>query len=404
MRFAEVPRHILAARLVGAAFIGMYCAGLLLRTPWLAQTICWVALLPAAIWLILERPLPVRDAQLRMPYWLIVGGLAGYIIVLLIATFAAGVEWQLLPKQTFGAALCLITVAAVGDASRYEYGFACLFGRWLVISAGVAALVLLGSSFLQGTLGQDRLIGLSTINWVLNSNAVAAVYATSFAVAAGHALRQDISQRERIATAVVGALLFSVVWLTGSRGALLGCIVAIIIILFASPKRISIIFAGLLIAAVAICALAFPGWVSALLARGDSHRLALWFHFLQVSKHNFWLGYGLNFDPRFELNSEVIYTPHNIFLSALVRGGGIALVFLAVLLTGAIWAVVMAARMGWWLPMTVFLAAITLSTVDHEMIPGTFSYYWYVFWLPLSLAAAAGATPVSASKQGNRGS
>ncbi len=385
-------RTVISARLVNGAFIGMYCAGLLLRTPWLAQTICWAVLLPSAIWLVFDRPSSVPGARPRPLYWLIVCGLAAYLACLIVATIAGGLQWERLPKQIFGAALCLTTVAAVGEASRYDPYFPRTLGRAISLAAGVAALLLLGTSFLDGSLVNGRLGGQPSINWVLNPNAVAAVYAISFAVVAGHGLRHDIRKLERVLAALIALLLLVVVVLTQSRSAMMGCLGVIGIVLLASSRPVRFCLGALAIAAVAAVMLIFPGWgASALLARGDSHRLALWGHFLQLSALNPWLGFGLNFDPRFRLGAEVIYTPHDIFVAALIRGGRLALVSLAIILGAAAWAVATAARGGWWLPITVLVAALGLSSVDHEMIPGTFSYYWYVFWLPLALAAAAGA-------------
>jgi O-antigen ligase len=107
------------------------------------------------------------------------------------------------------------------------------------------------------------------------------------------------------------------------------------------------------------------------------------------------LGYGLDFDVTFQIGRSPIHTPHNILLAALVRGGILALAALAAALIGAVAAAVAAARKGWWLPLVVLTSSLALSAVDHEMVPTSFGFYWYVFWLPLGLAAAAAAEPSS---------
>ena len=107
----------------------------------------------------------------------------------------------------------------------------------------------------------------------------------------------------------------------------------------------------------------------------------------------FWLGRGLQSVPAFQSGCITIFTPHNILLAALLRGGVFGLLSLAAALLGAMAATVAAARRGWWLPVIVLASSLALSTVDHEMVPGLFGFYWYLFWLPLGLAAAAALTP-----------
>jgi O-antigen ligase len=91
-----------------------------------------------------------------------------------------------------------------------------------------------------------------------------------------------------------------------------------------------------------------------------------------------------------------IYTPHNILLAALVRGGVLGFVSLVVALVAALAAAITAARQQWWLPLVVLVTALGLSSVDHELLPSTFSFYWYLFWLPLGLAAGAALAPADA--------
>jgi hypothetical protein len=148
------------------------------------------------------------------------------------------------------------------------------------------------------------------------------------------------------------------------------------------------LFALLAVAAIAT-AIAFPDWVHAIVGRGDSSRIGLWRHYLELSRDRLWLGRGLDFDPHFRLGDTEIYTPHNILVAALVRSGLVGLSFLAVAMAGALLAALVAALRGWWLPLVVLASALTLSSVDHEMVPSAFGFYWYLFWLPLGLAAAA---------------
>ena len=171
---------------------------------------------------------------------------------------------------------------------------------------------------------------MPAFNWVLNSNALGGVYAVCFAVAVGHGLSRDISARERGAAFVMALPPLAIVMLAQSRGALLGCIAALLVALLALPIRVSLVLASMVAAAAALIAIAFPESVQLIFGRADSSRFALWLHYLEVSRDRPWLGHGLDFDTAYQIGRLTIYTPHNILLAALVRGGMLGLLSLVV--------------------------------------------------------------------------
>ena len=299
----------------------------------------------------------------------------------------------------------------------------------------ISALILIAAALVNGIPGSGRLEGAPAFHWILNPNAIGGVYAMCFAVAAGHGLRRDISTVERAATVVVALLALAIVLLTQSRSAMLGCLAAIAVASFALPFRVSVAFWCLVAAAAALIAIAFPGWTRSLLIRGDGSRVAIWLHYLELSRERFWLGHGLDFDATYRLGCIDVRTPHIIVaLDAIPsRAQPISLLLarpraavrscLSVRLHHHLHAAQhpagspaarrdprpafargraarrfgarrsAAARRGWWLPVIVLASSLALSTVDHEMVPGLFGFYWYLFWLPLGLAAAAALTP-----------
>ena len=141
---------------------------------------------------------------------------------------------------------------------------------------------------------------MPAFNWVLNSNALGGVYAVCFAVAVGHGLSRDISARERGAAFVMALPPLAIVMLTQSRGALLGCIAALLVALLALPIRVSLVLAGMVAAAAALIAIAFPKSVQLIFGRADSSRFALWLHYLELSRDRPWLGHGLDFDTAYK--------------------------------------------------------------------------------------------------------
>jgi O-antigen ligase len=266
-------------------------------------------------------------------------------------------------------------------------------GRWLSLATIAAAVMVVVGAIATGAFAQGRLHGVFGLNWVLNPNALAGVFAICFAVMVGHGTSQRISEQERAAVLIGSLLPLAVVLLTQSRGAMLGCAAGALVACLALRRRVTQVVFGLVLAAAVVIVLAFPGWVQLLLMRGDSSRLAIWVHFLELARAKPWLGYGLDYDVTYKLGAGTIHTPHNILIAALVRGGVLGLLPLVVTLATAILAAVTAARRQWWLPLIVLTTALALSSVDHELLPTQFGFYWYLFWLPLGLAAAAALAP-----------
>lgn len=402
-----------AARSVCLSFVAMFCAGLLLRSPWLAQTIGYFVLVPSMAWFVYQHRDEIGSGlKTTRAYRLIITGLALYFAVLMAATFAPENDYLSVesPQDRLrGILISLVSVAAIGATARYFRAFPRLLGRAVVASILIAAIVLLWASHSQGLLGDGRLNGVPGYNWVLNPNAMGAVYAICFSVAVGHALQGGLNAVERLAVLLVALLVLVIVLLTASRGALIGCFAAVGVAVVVLSRKLAaaIVLSVLLLAAVLY--LLYPDWVMTLIERGDANRIAVWKHHLASGLEQPWLGRGLNFDIKFVLGVvdptfeppqnlkhplplqgvELIYTPHNIVIAAFVRGGLLAVAPQLLVWGVALWSGIRAARTGWYVPLTLVATAFTLGTVDHEMLPSSFNYYWYLFWLPLGVAAAA---------------
>lgn len=390
------PYERLPARLAAGAVGLMYCAGLVLDTPWLSRTTVLFALLPMSLWLVWQTGVPsARDGGSTLRYWTVVASLGFYLAVLWTSTAIAGLEdGHHLSNEAWAIFLCIVAVASIGQAHRYDHGMARYVGRWMSLAAVVASVVLVVLAFVDESSADGRLHGVPGINWVLNPNALGGMFAICFAVVLGHGMSRRISDRERAVTLIGSLLPLTIVLMTQSRGAMLGCVAGGVIASLALPPKISLAAYAIAGMAVAVIALAFPSWVHLLFVRQDSFRLSLWAHYLELSRAKPWLGYGLDYDVSYQLGSgTTIYTPHNILIAALVRGGLLGLVSLVVALAAALAAAISAARRQWWLPLIVLVTALGLSSVDHELLPSTFSFYWYLFWLPLGLAAGAALAP-----------
>jgi hypothetical protein len=384
------------ARVIGLALAAMFASGLVLRKPWLPQTLDWAIVLPGLLWM-LARHRDTLAGAFRESRLLgaVTGALAAYFIVLVVSTLIGDAEGGRGPlRHAWTSALCLTAVLAFAIAGRWDDAFPRIFGRAVGACAAIGAIVLLVVYAQGGGTGLTRLEGVASLNWVLNSNAVGGMYAACFGVALGHALRRDIAWWERVLSLLAGALVLLVVVLTQSRGALFGCGAATLVASLSLPRRWQLTGGLVVVTVAAVAAYLFADWIQLLLERGDGMRLGLWRHFVIIGLERPWLGRGLDFDTAFLLHEVPIMTPHNIVLASFVRGGVLGLAALVVAILVALAAAARAARRGWWMPIVVLAGTLTLSMVDHEAVPQTFGFYWYLFWMPLGLAAAGAIRPV----------
>jgi O-antigen ligase len=333
-------------------------------------------------------------------YWLIVGGLSVYFLTLIASTISfEGTINARIGEELWVAFACVVVAALGAELIRRDAAFALKLARYLMLSATVAGVILLVTASAEGPLGSFRLHGYPDINYVLNPNAVGGVFAILFSLSLGHMLSRDRGRMELATTLAVAVLLITITFLTGSRSSMLACLLAIGLVPFALSPRLAIGVSGALVIAAAAIALAFPDWLGSLLARGDSRRLDLWPVYFGMGLERPWTGYGLFFDQRIQIDGHTIYTPHNILLAAFIHGGVGACLALCLVLAAAALAALRAARCGWWLPATTFAAMIGLGSVDHEVLASTFSYLWYLFYLPIGLCAGASLAPAGGGRK-----
>ena len=102
------------------------------------------------------------------------------------------------------------------------------------------------------------------------------------------------------------------------------------------------------------------------------------------------IGEGLLAVIHRNVDGSEIFHPHNLLLSAQIRGGVLSLVGMALMLGGGLyWSFCHARRSG----DPVFLAMIVAISVagifDYELLLLPTGWTWVAFWLPIGLAAGA---------------
>jgi O-antigen ligase len=218
------------------------------------------------------------------------------------------------------------------------------------------------------------------------------MYALAYAGAAGIAARSRLSPIQLVLAVSAAAVLFAAVLLSGSRGALLGSVLAsaVLLILCASTRRciaLTLLAVGGLLLVLSVTPL-----LHSLLERADSFRLMLWPAYLELASKKPWVGYGLSFDTTITLaNGLIILNAHNIILCALVRGGLFSAAALVAVLATSL-------REGWhaWtmneapLALALLSTALVMTSVDYEITASPLGWPWILLWLPVGISLATG--------------
>jgi O-antigen ligase len=218
----------------------------------------------------------------------------------------------------------------------------------------------------------------------------------------------------RAALAACLVVLLAFVALAQARGAMLGLMLAGLTWAIVTRQR-ALLALGLAALAVGL-GLQYADVFGAydLLARGFTLRLHTWTDALARMPDALWFGYGVADPQTFILkhgetviHPHTIMHPHSTFVGHQLQGGlaGTAL-FLGLL--GA------AARIGWrawreradFLILTLLAFLIGNGLVDFGHFYSQLDLEWFLFWLPVALAAGAEATPrgLSAARPGDHSS
>ncbi len=200
----------------------------------------------------------------------------------------------------------------------------------------------------------------------------------------------DFTRRQKIAMGVaVGALILAVL-MTQSRGSLLAGAVGTLSLAMVRSRRTAILI-GAAVVLVAAVLLLVPASREALMQRGLSYRPELWGMYLSMAADRPVLGYGdLANIVRVMHDGMVVPHPHNLLLSAVIRGGVIGLVgFLMMFGGGLYWAYRHMRRTG---SAALFCMLVTLlagGMFDYEILITYPDWQWITFWLLVGLAMVA---------------
>ncbi|MFT9016251.1 MAG: O-antigen ligase family protein [Acetobacter sp.] len=189
-------------------------------------------------------------------------------------------------------------------------------------------------------------------------------------------------------TAIAGLVFIG---LTGSRGPEGAICVAITVLLgLTQPRLLAVLVLGALLALGLFACLDWPFLHHLLIghvARGDSHRLAIWARSWHDIRQSPWFGHG----PGYLLAGPHEESfPHNLLLSTWLYGGIIALGLLGLYIVLVTRRAIGTANPADRALNIALLVQVGLSAMtDFSQVIRGPSLMWYIFWLPTLFAAAS---------------
>ena len=378
---AAVERHHVVPRL----YIAALCLVYLMWNIWTARTIYDFDVIPLALCLV--RPADLRPI-LASPIFLLA---AIYFVVLGLAELAApGASAHAIAKHVIFSLQILSFLAITALLTRRDRAFPRTLFLCIAVAAAIAAAINLAAFCIRypDALPSQQLSGIPGVSMYYNTNVLGDVYAV--ACAGGFCLLAEhhLGRRQSIVALSATLMLLLAIGLVASRGAIMATMAAALVaFLLAQGSRRRLLILAAIGGIVLLLVLATP-LLHKLLVRGDAFRLSLWPFYLDLVAQRPWLGYGLSFDTRIALpNGYLILNPHNLFLSAMIRGGLISAAALVALLATAVYRAFRSYKSEGGLFAPVLLAtALAATSVDFEIVATPLGWSWLLLWLPVGLS------------------
>lgn len=361
-------------------------AVLLVDLYWVPMAIFVITAVPAGIALYVNGFLPVPRSAV-----LIGAGLyaAGGLLSTLVTTGASFSEfisllWPIVFILYFLFLLSLVPLLRESDAKLVLLVMVLACGA----NAGINVLLFLGGDPRAAVFDGSRLFAaIGTPGGKLPtvvSVRCAVFFAAAFALAASSGSSRAVRILAGVAAVPIGVMLV----LSLGRGGYLGALAGVLSVVPFVTRRVRMLVAAGVVAMLLLC---FYGPVfDTLFGKGASLRTDIWQDYLGWAWESPVIGQGLLADIRRVIEGFTISHPHNLLLSAQIRGGLLGLAGMALMLGGGLyWSWIHARRSG----DPVFLAMIVAISVagmfDYELLLTPTDWRWVTFWLPIGLAAGA---------------
>lgn len=221
----------------------------------------------------------------------------------------------------------------------------------------------------------------------------AMTYATGLVASSGLWSVEKDPFRKTIAI-ISSILFFACLCLSQSRGSLGGALIATVAIFIINKTGLSRL-CSISFAIAGMCSfLLLPKIGASAISRGDNYRFEVWKRFLKLTLERPLFGYGERIQILLEISDgQKLGHAHNIFLSAFMRGGSLALISLLLTYSSAVMHTYIAAqKTNNPIPFGLILNAVIVGLVDFDLIIFMPDWQWVSFWLPVGLSVACEQT------------
>ncbi len=378
---AIIPLELILALALPVAAV------LLVDLDWVPLAIFVMTAVPAGIALLVNGFLPVPRSTVLLGAVLYAAGGLLSTFVTTGASFSqlAGLLSLVVLILYFLFLLSLVPLLKESDAN--------LLLLAMVLACGVAAAInalLYFSGDPRSTYpdAHGRFIGVIGTRGTQWPTAVSATCAVWLAAAFALVVSTGSSRPVRILAAVAAVPIGVELILTQGRGGLLGAVAGALSVVPFLGRRVRMLALAGVAGGLLLC---FHGPVfDALFARGMSLRTDIWPAYLHWAGENPLTGQGLLANIHRTIAGLAIHHPHNLLLSAQIRGGPLSLVGMAIMLGGGIyWSWVHARRSGSPVILAMIVAISVAGIFDYELLLRRTDWTWVTFWFPIGLAAGA---------------
>lgn len=293
------------------------------------------------------------------------------------------------------AAFLLVTALLVVKRPKFLSSFFTHVGALVAISALINMAVFAWDNPPPASLEDYRLVPTLGMTPYFGSTTISVTYAIYFVGAAAILFENGLPRLQRWILAVSAAILLAGILWTQARSALIAVIVALAALTPTFSRKTRLAIGGAAIAVI-LAFVATPVGRNVLLSRGASERLDLWQKYSVMAAERLWLGYGQfstygarNVDMQLD-DGFVVFHPHNLILSAQIRGGIFAAAAMAAILLGGLY-------WGWryWrvggsmTPLCLMLTMGVAGMFDYELVVTYPTWPWVTLWVPIGICIGA---------------
>jgi O-antigen ligase len=369
-----------------AAYIALF-ASIVLTNSLDMPTFFYVAVvIPLAIMTVL--PFVCRVLLTSRIFWAV----SIYLLVLCIASFLLPdiPQWLLnRPLRMSPMILCFVIITAfLAVPSRTGFAYfmlACTSALAVNVIINIAWFVAT-VPFLADSVSAFRLMGTLGMPAARNSTGLSITYAV-YCAAALAMIRDDSVAWRRMLFALFAAVLLIGALATQARSAYLAIVVSVLVLArsLSLPGRVAAL-GGILVAATVL--MTTPYGRDVIAARGFSYRPEIWMDYLAMMAHAPFFGFGVRPDIEIVVSGGVgVDQPHNIVLSAFIRGGLIGGAAMATILVECLyWSYRFYLSYRIITPLCMLAAMTTACMFDYQLLPSNPSWEWVTFWLPVGIA------------------